>query len=118
MSTPRVLALMGSGETAPTMVEVHKRLLERAGGGQRPDARLLWGLVGAGLVGPAGGCWAGLTGVGLTSWLFPFGWELGAGWRSARVCGCALGTLWVPPSLRGRVLAAARAVALSPISPP
>ena len=33
----RVLAIMGSGETAPTMVETHKRLLGAAG----PDARLV-----------------------------------------------------------------------------
>ena len=26
---PRLLAIMGSGETAPTMVKVHRRLLER-----------------------------------------------------------------------------------------
>ena len=29
MSSPRVLTIMGSGETAPTMAKVHRRLLER-----------------------------------------------------------------------------------------
>ena len=33
MSVPRLLALMGSGETAPTMVKTHRSLLERVGGG-------------------------------------------------------------------------------------
>jgi cyanophycinase-like exopeptidase len=32
MSAPRVLAIMGSGETAPTMTSVHAELLDRAGG--------------------------------------------------------------------------------------
>jgi hypothetical protein len=31
MSPPRLLAIMGSGETAPTMVKVHRGLIERAG---------------------------------------------------------------------------------------
>ena len=31
--TPRLLTIMGSGETAPTMVKVHRQLLERVGGG-------------------------------------------------------------------------------------
>ena len=30
-AVPRLLAIMGSGETAPTMVKVHRRLLERLG---------------------------------------------------------------------------------------
>ncbi len=30
--TPRLLTIMGSGETSPTMVKVHRELLERAGG--------------------------------------------------------------------------------------
>src|SRR4051794_14345201 len=33
MALPRLLTIMGSGETAPTMVRVHRRLLERVGGG-------------------------------------------------------------------------------------
>lgn len=41
MGPPRVLAIMGSGETAPSMVGTHKSLLGRAGGGSDPDARLL-----------------------------------------------------------------------------
>ncbi|HEX4580340.1 MAG TPA: hypothetical protein VH498_10115, partial [Candidatus Dormibacteraeota bacterium] len=32
MRAPRVLAIMGSGETAPTMTSVHAELLRRAGG--------------------------------------------------------------------------------------
>ena len=32
MSGPRLLTIMGSGETAPTMVKVHRGLLERVGG--------------------------------------------------------------------------------------
>jgi len=32
----RVLAIMGSGETTPTMVSTHRRLLERAGAGAAP----------------------------------------------------------------------------------
>ena len=32
MNSPRVLAIMGSGETAPTMTSVHAELLARAGG--------------------------------------------------------------------------------------
>ncbi len=31
MSTPRILAIMGSGETAPTMAKVHRTLFERLG---------------------------------------------------------------------------------------
>ena len=31
MSTPRILAIMGSGETAPTMAKVHRALFERLG---------------------------------------------------------------------------------------
>src|ERR1017187_8284130 len=30
-AVPRLLAIMGSGETAPTMVKVHRQLLERMG---------------------------------------------------------------------------------------
>ena len=33
MTLPRLLTIMGSGETAPTMVKVHRQLLERVGGG-------------------------------------------------------------------------------------
>ena len=33
VGTPRLLTIMGSGETAPTMVKVHRQLLERVGGG-------------------------------------------------------------------------------------
>jgi hypothetical protein len=36
----RILAIMGSGETSPTMVTIHKAVVERLGGG-RPDAILL-----------------------------------------------------------------------------
>ena len=36
----RILAIMGSGETSPTMVTVHKALVDRLGG-TRPDAVLL-----------------------------------------------------------------------------
>ena len=36
----RILAIMGSGETSPTMVTVHKALADRLGG-TRPDAVLL-----------------------------------------------------------------------------
>ena len=36
----RILAIMGSGETSPTMVTIHKALVDRLGGG-RPDAILL-----------------------------------------------------------------------------
>ena len=32
MSLPRILALMGSGETAPTMVSTHRSLVARLGG--------------------------------------------------------------------------------------
>src|SRR4051812_48965507 len=32
--TARVLAIMGSGETAPTMIKPHRALLERAGAGR------------------------------------------------------------------------------------
>ena len=31
MSDPRILAIMGSGETAPAMAKVHRALLERLG---------------------------------------------------------------------------------------
>ena len=31
MSGPRVLAIMGSGETAPTMAKVHRTLFDRLG---------------------------------------------------------------------------------------
>ena len=31
VASPRLLAIMGSGETAPTMVKVHRQLLERMG---------------------------------------------------------------------------------------
>lgn len=41
MGPPRVLAIMGSGETAPSMVSTHRSLLGRAGDGSDPDARLL-----------------------------------------------------------------------------
>jgi len=42
MSDPRVLAIMGSGETAPTMAKVHRALFERleAGGAPAPAAIL------------------------------------------------------------------------------
>ena len=33
MSDPRILAIMGSGETAPTMAKVHRALFERLGPG-------------------------------------------------------------------------------------
>jgi len=33
VSTPRILAIMGSGETAPAMAKVHRALIERLGGG-------------------------------------------------------------------------------------
>jgi len=33
MTTPRILAIMGSGETAPTMAKVHRALFERLGPG-------------------------------------------------------------------------------------
>ena len=36
MSAPRILAIMGSGETAPTMAKVHRALFERLGPGQVP----------------------------------------------------------------------------------
>jgi len=36
----RILAIMGSGETSPTMVTIHKAVVDRLGGG-RPDAILL-----------------------------------------------------------------------------
>ncbi len=35
MGSARVLAIMGSGETSPTMVTIHKALVERLGPGQR-----------------------------------------------------------------------------------
>ncbi len=37
---PRLLAIMGSGETAPTMVKVHRRLLESFGPGPVPAVLL------------------------------------------------------------------------------
>ena len=40
MSGPRVLAIMGSGETAPTMAKVHRALFERFGPGPVPAAIL------------------------------------------------------------------------------
>ena len=40
MSGPRVLAIMGSGETAPTMAKVHRALIERLGPGAVPAAIL------------------------------------------------------------------------------
>jgi cyanophycinase-like exopeptidase len=36
MSGPRILAIMGSGETAPTMAKVHRALFERLGPAQTP----------------------------------------------------------------------------------
>jgi len=36
MSDPRILAIMGSGETAPTMAKVHRALFERFGAGSAP----------------------------------------------------------------------------------
>ncbi len=36
MSDPRMLAIMGSGETAPTMAKVHRALFERLGGAPVP----------------------------------------------------------------------------------
>jgi len=36
MSGPRILAIMGSGETAPTMAKVHRALFERLGPAQAP----------------------------------------------------------------------------------
>ncbi len=38
---PRLLTIMGSGETAPTMIKVHRRLLERVGADAADDAVLL-----------------------------------------------------------------------------
>ncbi len=40
MSLPRVLAIMGSGETAPTMAKVHRELFARLGDGPVPAAVL------------------------------------------------------------------------------
>ena len=40
MSGPRVLAIMGSGETAPTMAKVHRELFARLGDGPVPAAVL------------------------------------------------------------------------------
>jgi len=40
MSGPRILAIMGSGETAPTMAKVHRALFERFGPGSIPAAIL------------------------------------------------------------------------------
>ena len=37
---PRVLAIMGSGETAPTMARVHRELFRRLGPGPTPSALL------------------------------------------------------------------------------
>ena len=37
---PRVLAIMGSGETAPTMARVHRELFRRLGPGPTPAALL------------------------------------------------------------------------------
>ena len=36
MSAPRILAIMGSGETAPAMAKVHRALLERLGDSAAP----------------------------------------------------------------------------------
>ncbi len=38
---PRLLAIMGSGETAPTMVKVHRGLLDRLGRGREPTPAVL-----------------------------------------------------------------------------
>lgn len=38
MTRPRILAIMGSGETAPTMAKVHRALFERLGDGPVPAA--------------------------------------------------------------------------------
>src|SRR5579883_3624141 len=38
--TPRLLTIMGSGETAPTMAKVHRSLLERLGPGPVPAVLL------------------------------------------------------------------------------
>jgi hypothetical protein len=38
MSEPRILTIMGSGETAPTMARVHRALFERLGPGSSPAA--------------------------------------------------------------------------------
>ena len=40
MSGPRILAIMGSGETAPTMAKVHRALFERFGAESIPAAIL------------------------------------------------------------------------------
>jgi hypothetical protein len=40
VSGPRILAIMGSGETAPTMAKVHRALFERLGAGPAPAAIL------------------------------------------------------------------------------
>ena len=40
MAGPRILAIMGSGETAPTMAKVHRSLFERFGAGTVPAAIL------------------------------------------------------------------------------
>ncbi len=40
MSGPRIVAIMGSGETAPTMAKVHRALFERLGPGSVPAAIL------------------------------------------------------------------------------
>ena len=40
MTGPRILAIMGSGETAPAMAKVHRALFDRFGGGRVPAAIL------------------------------------------------------------------------------
>ncbi len=40
-TVPRLLTIMGSGETAPTMVKVHRRVMEAAGATGPGDAVLL-----------------------------------------------------------------------------
>ena len=41
MTTPRILAIMGSGETAPTMKAPHRMIFDRLGAGRAVDAVLL-----------------------------------------------------------------------------
>ena len=41
MTTPRILAIMGSGETAPTMKAPHRAIFDRIGAGRAVDAVLL-----------------------------------------------------------------------------
>ena len=36
MSLPRIITLMGSGETAPTMIKTHRAVIERLGSNVRP----------------------------------------------------------------------------------